>query len=292
MTTPDQPSDANPEQQVPPPPPPAPYGGTIDTGPDAMPQTQPAAMPPVSAYPPGYQPPPADARPAVTPTRRQRGPIGAIGAFVAVIVILAIIGAGVFAGMNGSGPLAGIFAAPTATSTPLPPTATPTTAPTVTPTSPLPPAPTGFQAYADPTGSYALYYPTGWTPLPTSQQGVNATVFISSDQQNFALVASNGSEIPPSQYVSVIEAIVQSVGQSVSDVKVTSQPTPVQVGANRWTRVTVTLMFQNKPYSAAIYGTDHNSATTFFVELAPTASFAATNTADYATMLDSFSFLK
>lgn len=85
---------------------------------------------------------------------------------------------------------------------------------------------------------------------------------------------------------------MQSLGQSFSDVRVTTAPTALQAGANTWTRVTATLMFHNKLYSAAIYGTDHNSATTFFVELTPTASFGAANKADYEIMLLSFSFLK
>jgi hypothetical protein len=299
MSTPNQPSDFNPDQQIPPPPPPpAPYGGTINTGPDAIPPTQPAAMPPMSAYPPGYQPPAAPNPPPASAAPRLGRPIGAIVSIVAVIVIVAAVGLGVLAGKNGSGPLAAIFATPVpaATNTPVPPTAT--TAPTASPTSALPTAMPGFQNFPAQDGSYVIEYPTNWAALPTTQQTtagtgtVTATVFVSPDQQNFALVASNGQEIPSSAYITAIEAIVQAVGQSVSNVHVTSGPSQVQAGNYTWTNVTATLTFQGKPYMASIYGTDHNNATTFFVELAPAATFSTTNTATFMPMLDSFMFLK
>jgi predicted RNA-binding Zn-ribbon protein involved in translation (DUF1610 family) len=263
--------------------------------PAAPPTPAAAPEPPVAAAPPVVAAPPAPTMPAPAGTpptaQSQRGVTGAvILGIVAAIVVLGLLILYLL-GRNGTGPFASV--APTAV-----PTATATSIPTATPIpTPAVSAPAaGFQTFIAPDNSYGLNYPSAWTSTAQTVNGTTGQIafqlFVSPDGQDILLTLPLTSQVPAAQYPTLIQAFVGSLATGSSNIMVDPTTTTVTVGTRSWNEATGTLTYKNVPYKAIVLGTDHGTpATTFvIVELAPAATFASVETADFMPMAASVAF--
>ncbi|MBA3823350.1 MAG: hypothetical protein H0X24_05500 [Ktedonobacterales bacterium] len=237
------------------------------------PPSQPYAQ--QGVYPQNYGP---GGAPMLPPPQKSNAPLALIIGIVSAVVVVALIGSLFVLGKGGAGPLAALGATPTpvptATATPLPPTPT------------VPPAPAGFTTYTAADGSYTIAYPSDWSPSPAG--GADTSAFVSADAQDFFVSLSTPGQEPTSKYPSLASAFAGGTG--ATNVKISTTPTKVILGANTWTKFPGTMTFVNKAYTIDILGTTHANSTFFIFYFAPTSAFKTVESTDFTVMVTSLVF--
>lgn len=194
------------------------------------------------------------------PTFRRCAPLAAL------IVLLAVAGCG------------------TSSATALP---TATTAPTATP-SPTPTMPPA-QTYTPTDKFYTVQYPTGWTNVPITANGVaDGTIFLSPDDKDYFVIVTSSGTLPASQYVSTFQQFLG--GLKATGVKVSATTQKVTAGANSWEMTDAAFTLNGSLYSGAQFVLAHGGRTVIVYTLAPTATFASVGTNFFGPTLNSITF--
>lgn len=234
--------------------------------PPARTQTVPAAALPSTE-------PSAPARPP-----RKRGPLALISIFLLILLLLAIVTAGI---LLANGRLTLFAATPTATIAP-----TATLAPTATPVSSL-------NIFTDADHVFQIGYPKGWLVSAKNDPGAHPRLAIFSNppaQANFNVGTLPTTDTPEQ---GIVEQALSVLAQKTG-IAHRSGPTTVMVGGETWTQEAgdVTVIQNGKPTAmhAIALATIHGAHTIYILELAPVDSFA-TSQQDFDQMLQSFEFL-
>ncbi len=192
-----------------------------------------------------------------------------VGAVVAVVLLLAIIGAAV------------VFANRATQKA----VATPTATVTATATASVP---AGFTQFADGGKVYTIDYPSGWTKTATSGD-FSLTVFAGASAQVPAVfeVEYVKTTLDPK---TLQDQFFKGLGLTG---KVTDKqgPTTVSRASETWQRETADVTMGQMTQHVVVMATNHGKYSVLIAYLAPKASFDSTDTQDFQPMLNSFQFV-
>lgn len=244
-----------------------------DAMPDAESRTRPVDAPSTPAGDSSASPSPA----------RKRNPLAVISVVVLIVLLLAIVTAGILQA-NGQLPFFNATSAPTTAAH----AATATPVPTATPNSDL-------ITFTGAGNLFSIGYPRGWLQTIQNNAATQQNLVIFSNPAsgaNFNVGTYPGADSPAQQ---VAENVLQATAQK-SPITNRSGPTSVFIGGQSWTEesgdvmVKVGSQTEPSPAHAIAYAIVHNGQTIYMLELAPVDSFTAIQPT-FQTMLQTFAFL-
>ena len=242
-----------------------PPGYPID--PRMMPPMAPPSVPLGVPYPSAYPGLP------MVPPQPPRRKVSPLLIAVIVLVILAIVGAGVALAL-ARGPdtgAAGQLAA------------TPTIAATATPS-----VPAGFTLFKDQGGIYSLAVPSDWAQTKSSSGGASINLFSSTQEEAaFEIATIPESGLDPTATINGFFSGA-SDGGSVTNKQ---GPTTVQQAGETWTQESGDTTIGGSSEHVVVLFAGHGSGSVLIAFLAPKADFDSINTQDFQPMFTSFQFL-
>lgn len=244
----------------------------------AMPSTESQTQPVEAADLPAAWPNTPVANADSSPPPRKRGPLARIASVLLILLLLAIVSAGVLLA-NGRLPFFNAASTPTAS-------ATVTPAPTATPASVL-------KTYIDPGNVYRIGHPNGWLETVNNDPSTQQRLIIWSNPStgaNFNVGAYASTNVSAQQVAATaLAALAQKTGIANH-----SQPTTAFYAGQSWAQESgdVTVLVNNKPTAmhAIALAAIHGQSTVYILQLAPVASFTATEPT-FQQMMQSFEFL-
>lgn len=257
----------------------------------AMPETESQTRPVVPAGPPAEWPSApnayvasADAPPVETPSPQpvpatpRRSPFSILGMVLLIILLLAIIVAGILFA-NGRLPFLGATATPTVTAT-----ATP---------EPTPTAPISLTTFTDADHVFRIGYPSNWLVATRNVSGAEQRLVLftnSSAAATFEIGTFSTTNVLPAQ---IDDQALSLLGEKTG-IANPSGPTPVFFAGESWTQKSgdVTLLVNNQPIAmhAKVLAIIHGNHTVFILTLAPVNTFTAIDPF-FELMQQSFEFL-
>jgi hypothetical protein len=236
---------------------------SMPLGPMQAPPSVPLGVPYPSAYPGLPMVPPQ-------PPRRKANPLLIA---VIVLVILAIVGAGVALALsrgsdNGA---AGQSAA------------TPTIAATATPS-----VPAGFTLFKDQGGIYSLAVPSDWAQTKSSSGGASINLFSSTQAEAaFEIATIPESGLDPTATINGFFSGA-SGGGSVTNKQ---GPTTIQQAGETWTQESADTTVSGSLEHVVVLFAGHGAGSVLIAFLAPKSNFDSFNTQDFQPMFTSLQFL-